>query len=370
MLDRSEKCPGATGPTSARTSGYRPGVTRAALPDQPAGTPWPTSEWPAGSPGSDVDTARLDALLDQAISQPDDLGLTLATVAIHRGRLVAERYGDTADESTTLISWSMAKSITHAVFGLLHADGLIDPADRAPVPSWANDERSEITVQHLLNMASGLHFVEDYVDAGTSDVIEMLFGAGIDDHAAYATNMPLDHRPGTVWNYSSGTTNILARIAGDLIGGGRAGVERYLGERLFGPLGMTSADPRFDTAGTFVGSSYVYASARDFARFGLLHLRDGIWDGARILPEGWVDHARTPVSIPISADLEPHGYGAHWWLWRHGRSAFHASGYEGQRIIVSPEQDLVLVRLGKSPAELQPAYDAWLDELLGCFPVI
>ncbi len=301
------------------------------------------------------------------MAQPDEMGLTLAFAAVHRGRLVAEAYGPDTTAETTLISWSMAKSITHAAVGLLVGDGRLDLDAPAPVAAWADDERRAITVQHLLDMSSGLHFVEDYVDAGTSHVIEMLFGAGIDDHAAYASGFPLDHRPGTVWNYSSGTTNIIARIIGDIVGGGREGMERFLRERLLDPIGMTGAVPKFDTAGTFVGSSYVYATAQDFARLGYLYLRNGMWEGRRILPDHWAEHARTPIGAPIGDD-EPHGYGAHWWRWNRGDTAFSAHGYEGQRTIVAPAQDLVVVRLGRSPSDRRSAYDAWLDRVLYCFP--
>ena len=134
-----------------------------------------------------------------------------------------------------------------------------------------------------------------------------------------------------MWNYSSGTTNIVARIAGDVVGGGADSMRTFLQDRLFGPLGMASASPRFDDAGTFIGSSFLYATAQDFARFGYLYLRDGTWDGARLLPEGWVDHARAPVPVPATEEF---GYGAHWWLWREYPGAFAAHGYEGQYVIV------------------------------------
>jgi CubicO group peptidase (beta-lactamase class C family) len=244
---------------------------------------------------------------------------------------------------------------------------LIDVDAPAAVEAWAGDERRHITVRQLLQMTSGLEFVEDYVDVGVSHVIEMLFGSGADDHAAYAASFPLIHQPGTVWNYSSGTTNILARIAGDLIGGGQAGMEHYLHQRLFSPLGMSSAQPKFDAAGTFVGSSYVYATARDFARYGYLHLHDGIWNDTQLLPDGWVDAAQRPVSVPLPDD-ETHGYGEHWWHWRHDPTVLMASGYEMQRIIIEPARDLVLVRLGKTPAESAAGVDAWLDDVRHCFP--
>ena len=152
-------------------------------------------------------------------------------------------------------------------------------------------------------MRSGLRFVEDYVDGGVSDVIAMLFGEGNEDHAAFAASKPLDHAPGTVWNYSSGTTNIVSRIVGDVIAGDagaatpeerQAAYEAWLHERLFGPVGMTSAIPKFDGAGNWVGSSYVFATARDFARFGELYRNDGVTEsGGQLLPPGWVDHGRT-----------------------------------------------------------------------------
>ena len=342
-------------------------MTSSVFPAQPDDLPWPTTEWPHGTPDGDVDAHRLQRLVEDALAQPAELGVTLAVAAIHRGRLVAEAYSPDTGRDTTLISWSMAKSITHAAVGLLVGDDLIDLDAPVPVAAWANDDRRHITMQQLLNMSSGLHFIEDYVDAGVSHVIEMLFGEGVDDHAGYAADLPLDHPPGTVWNYASGTTNIITRIVGDIVGGGQAGMEAFLESRLFGPLGMTSAVPKFDAAGTFIGSSYVYATALDFARFGYLYLRNGRWVDQQLLPTGWVDHARTPVTAALPAH-EAHGYGAQWWLWRHSRSTFFASGYEGQRTIVSPSRDLVVVRLGKSPSELSSAYDAWLDQVINCFP--
>lgn len=325
---------------------------------------WPTSEWPVGDLDSTADPEGIRELVAEAMAQPlGVLGQTLALLVVHRGRLVVEEYGPDTTAESTLISWSMAKSMTHAVVGLLSLDGRISVDQPAPVAAWQNDGRREITVQQLLEMSSGLRFVEDYVDDSVSHVIEMLFGAGQADHAAYAAAFPLDHAPGTVWNYASGTTNILARILGDLVGGGRPGMEAFLRERLFGPLGMTSATPKFDDAGTFVGSSYVYATAQDFARFGYLYLRDGIWGGDRLLPEGWADLARTPAAAPIPPD-ERHGYGAHWWRWFRSDDRFSANGFETQRIIVSPADDAVVVRLGKTPAELGPNVDARLNDLL------
>ena len=300
--------------------------------------------------------------------------LNLALVAVHRGRIVAEAYGPDITEDSTLISWSMGKSITQAMAGLLTLDGALDVDHPAAVPRWADDDRSTITTRDLLRMTSGLEFVEDYVDDQVSHVIEMLFGSGKADVAAFAESFPLIHMPGTRFNYSSGTTNIVSALCGRLIAGAdgspaaqsdAAAVEGYLSERLFGPLGMTSAVPKFDDAGTFIGSSFVYATARDFARFGYLYLRDGVWEDQRLLPEGWVDAARTPIEPDVH---EVRWYGEHWWLWDDTTAAFACQGYEGQFIVVVPSRDLVVVRLGTTDISRNPDVRAWIAEIIECFP--
>jgi CubicO group peptidase (beta-lactamase class C family) len=211
-----------------------------------------------------------------------------------------------------------------------------------------------------------LEFVEDYVDDSISHCIEMLYGSGAGDMAAYAAGLPLVHQPGTCWNYSSGTTNIVARIVGDVVGGGREGMEDFLRQRLFAPAGMHSAVPKFDDAGTFVGSSYVYATARDFARFGELYRNDGMAGGARVLPEGWRDHARTFVAHDPEGGFD---YGRHWWLWPDQPGSLACHGYEGQYTVVVPARELVLVHLGKCPAELRGLLDSQLRAMVGAFPI-
>ena len=299
-------------------------------------------------------------------------GRSLALVVQQGGQVVHERYGirpDTAfgpggpvTADTPLISWSMAKSITHALVGLLVGDGRLDPAAPAPVAAWRGTPKERITLQHLLTMSSGLEFVEDYVDAGVSHCIEMLFGSGCDDMAAYAAGLPLIHEPGTVWNYSSGTSNIVASIVGQAVGSSRDDVERFMRERLFEPIGITSASPTFDTAGTFVGSSYVDATARDFARFGTLYLHDGVApDGRRLLPEGWVDHGRAFTALDAESGF---AYGAHWWHWPDLPGSIAAHGYEGQYTLVVPDLDLVVVHLGKVAAADRPLLDATIREIV------
>jgi CubicO group peptidase (beta-lactamase class C family) len=146
------------------------------------------------------------------------------------------------------------------------------------------------------------------------------------------------------------------------VGGGEEGMRAFLRERLFAPLGMQSAKPRFDPAGTFIGSSYVFCTARDFARFGRLYLRDGIWDGARLLPEGWVDHARSETPASIGR------YGAHWWLALDGSGIFTANGFQGQHIVVDPVRDLVVVRLGVSTPAQRVAVSHGLRSITRAFP--
>jgi CubicO group peptidase (beta-lactamase class C family) len=257
----------------------------------------------------------------------------------------------------------MAKSITHALVGLAQMDGLLDVRAPTGIAQWQNDDRRLITLQHLLEMRSGLAWIEDYVEGHESDVIEMLFGSGKDDHAAHAMNHPLTSTPGSEWYYSSGTTNIVARLLGDALGdknGASDKTHAFIQERLFDAIGMSSATAQFDPAGTFVGSSYIYATARDFAKFGELYLRDGMCGPIRILPVGWVDHARAQTVIDAETGQ---GYGAHWWTQPGEKGSLIASGYEGQQILVLPERDLVIVRLGKTISEKRDAVRTGLYEI-------
>ena len=338
------------------------------LPSQPAGVAWPTEAWADSFDKDDVDRDGLSRLLDHAFAEtpPGDLGETHAFLAVQGGQIVAERYWGTYSKEDTYPSWSKAKSITHALTGILVGDGLIDINAPADVPEWQRegDPRGAITLDQLLRMSSGLKFTEDYVDAGVSDVIDMLFGTGKADVAAFAAGFALDHEPGTAWSYASGTTNIIARCLSRALGKAGEDFAAFMRDRLFAPIGMRSPIPKFDAAGTFIGSSFCFCTARDFARFGLLYLRGGIWDGKRILPEGWVDYARTPTPTP---DSEPLGYGAHWWLGLAGPGSFSANGYQGQYTVIVPDKDLILVRHGKSDIAQGEHVRAWLAETAACF---
>jgi CubicO group peptidase (beta-lactamase class C family) len=344
-----------------------------ALRPQPHDVAWPSEDWPEGELPAAVD---LGPLLDEAFDDASPLATTHAVVVVHHGRIVVERYHGALEHfdrpptpvtaDTPLLSWSMAKSVLHAVVGLLVGAGRLDLDAPAPVPEWADpaDPRHAITLRQLLAMRDGLDFVEDYVDDRVSDTIQMLFGDRQSDMANFAADRPLAAPPGTRFNYSSGTSNIISGAVARTVGPGED-YARFLHDRLFSPLSMRSADPEFDEAGTWLASSYLRATARDWARFGLFYLRDGVWDGARLLPAGWVDDARTMVSN--DEDGEP--YGAHWWglPGDNPLGTFRASGYEGQSISICPALDLVVVRLGKTPLEREDNLVPWRIAMVEAF---
>ena len=324
------------------------------LPSQPHDVPWPTDSWPRAEP-----PAALVDVVDEVFSDEERYGTTYAVAVVQGGRMLLERHGgalphfdrppEPVEPHTPLLSWSMAKSVLHAAVGVLVGEGRLRLDEPPGVPGW-DDERSTITLDHLLHMRDGLRWVEDYVDDGVSNVIAMLFGEGQADVAGYAAASPLAHPPDTVFNYSSGTSNIVAGVVGRAVA--PEPVRTFLLDRVLHPIGMRSADPRVDEAGTFIGSSFVYATAQDWARFGLLYLRDGVWEGQRLLPEGWVDHGREVRSVD---ETDGALYGAHWWIDEldTDRGTFRASGYEGQMVAVCPPLDAIVVRLGRTP-EPQP----------------
>lgn len=313
----------------------------------------PAGEWEQADPPKGWD---LEQLIGPLFAADGPFGETWAVAVAHRGRLVFERYGgrlpswggegEKVTASTRLLSWSVAKSALHAAVGVLVADGRVDPDSPVPVPEWSGpgDPRREITWRHLLTMRDGLDFVEDYdPDGGRSDVIEMLFG-GVEDTGRFAAARPLVARPGSRYNYSSGTSNIISRLVAGLVGSGPL-YEAWLKDRLFGPLGMYSVVPGMDGAGTWVASSYLRATARDWLRFGELYLRGGHGPDGPLLPAGWVDFGRTPWSEDTGALR----YGAHWWTEADELGTFWADGYEGQTITVCPALETVFVRFGRTP---------------------
>lgn len=359
------------------------------LPVQPDEVPWPTEAWPEADPADlGADVGRLEALLDELVVDDEHpvFGRTYAAAVVARGRLVAERFGrrvvqdlrslgddppyEAVDGDSELLSWSMAKSITSLAVGVAAAEGELDVDDRVPEPQWSDpaDPRHRITWHHLLTMRPGLAWTEEYHDfSGDAlpDVIRMLFGEGATDMAAFAASFPLVTEPGSTdaFTYSSGTTNIVAANLQRALGLDAAGMDRFLRERIFDPIGVTSFRADYDPAGTFVGSSYVWANLRDWCRFGLLAARGGRWDGRAIVPPAWIDDARTARSWE---DELLHG--AHWWTWDQDQMPFGAHGFEGQRIIAFPTRDVVVVRFGKTGPTNTTALNAHLTAVAGCFP--
>jgi CubicO group peptidase (beta-lactamase class C family) len=284
-------------------------------------------------------------------------------VVVYNGQLIAERYAPEFNLNTPQLGWSMSKSVTNALVGLLVQQDKLELHSPAPVPEWqkANDPRHKITLDQLLRMSAGLEFDEEY--APFSDAVYMFYDSY--DFAAYAANKPLETEPDAKWHYSSGTANIISRIVRQTIEKEYENYYEYLYQKLFHKIGMFSVVLEPDPSGTFVGSSYTFATPRDWARFGLLYLQDGVWNRERILPEGWVKYTTTPT--PRAPQGE---YGALFWL-NAGltsnasdrmmpsipRDTFFADGFQGQRVFVVPSKNLVLVRFGATSVK-----SAWNDE--------
>jgi CubicO group peptidase (beta-lactamase class C family) len=339
-----------------------------ALPPVPADVAFPTEAWQRADPPARALRRGLPSLVEQAVAepQPELESRTDALLVVHRGRIVAEGYAAGVGPDDQQPSWSMAKSMLHAAVGILVRQGRLSVAQRAAAPEWVGegDPRAAITLDQLLHMTSGLRYAEDYVDAEVSDVIKMLFLPGADDTGAFAAALPLDHAPDTVSNYSSGTSNIISRMVRDLVGPHDA-YGRFLRTELFDRIGMASATPRFDRSGSWIASSFCFCTPRDFAKFGLLYLRDGAWDDERLLPEGWVDYGRTPG--PVQPTDTESGYGAHWWLLRDDLGTFYASGYLGQYTFLVPALDLIIVRSGATPAERRDHVVARVQRIIDAF---
>jgi CubicO group peptidase (beta-lactamase class C family) len=356
------------------------------LPPQAADVPWPTTAWPVGPLPTGLNPEKLEAELAVIARPQPRLGETRAVVIIHRGKLVTERYMPGYGPDTPLLSWSMAKSITQAMVGIAVRRGLVDIDKPMGNPHWpASDARAQIPWRNWINMIDGQDYHEIGVsDQTRSDAAKMLFGPGRLDVAGYSASLPLIHPPATHWNYNSAGVNLIADALARVFAPGATGAERrarmseVMKAELFAPIGMTSAQPEFDAAGNFVGSAFVYATARDWARFGLLYLRDGMWQDKRILPEHWVDFARTKTPVE---DCDT--YGAGFWITpptgrgKPGRALaaggprdlFVAQGHEGQLVVIVPSKDLVVVRLGHL-ADLSgwEPLGAWVEQVVKLFP--
>ena len=351
----------------------------------------PPAEAPLSEAAMDAVTADAGAPKDQLARAIDDLftapdvGETRAVVLMADGKIAAERYGPGYDRDTRFVSWSMAKTVTGVLIGMLVSDGLLALDEPAPVPLWQRpgDPRAEITLRHLLQMRSGLRHTEAGDPPYASSEVRMLFLDGRDDMAKWAKEQPLEAEPGKMFEYSSNTSVILADIAARALAASdtpearRKAVADYLQQRLFGPLGMTSMVPEFDASGTLIGGSLMHASARDWAKLGEMLRRKGRAPGGeQLVPSRWVEAMVTPS--PARAN-----YGFQIWLNRElpegeeqplfpdraPKSLFSLIGHMGQYVLVSPQQRVTLVRLGHSGAEERKAMLQQAADVLELYPV-
>ena len=335
----------------------------------------------AKSPG--VGRERLAMDFADLFDDKQGVGETRAAMVMHGGEIVAERYADGYDAGTRFISWSMAKTVTAVMIGMLVADGALELDEPAPVPNWQRpgDARAEITLRDLMQMRSGL----DHTEAGDppyeSSEVRMLFLDQRDDMAKFAEEQPLEAEPGEKFEYSSNTTVILADIAADVLTDNstdpetrRKAVDTYLRTRLFEPLGMTSMVPEYDAAGTLIGGSAIHGTLRDWARFGELLRNHGSYRGTQLVPRQWIDFMLEP-SPPAPF------YGGQIWLNTQAsdpqnslypidkpKGIFAAIGHMGQYIVVSPKQKLTIVRLGHSDSDERRALLRQINDVVELYP--
>ncbi|MGX7951290.1 serine hydrolase domain-containing protein [Tsuneonella sp. HG249] len=331
-------------------------------------------------------TEQLARAVDEAFAN-EGVGETRAVVVMHGGRIAAERYAPGYGPDTRFVSWSMAKTVTATMIGMLVADGRLRLDESPPVPRWQRpgDPRGEITLRQLLQMRSGLRHVESGEIPYESGEVRMLFLDGRNDMATFAESQPLEAEPGAKFEYSSNTTVILADIAARVLTRSRdpdvrrKAVADYLHTRLFGPLGMTSMVPEFDRAGTLIGGSLIHGTARDWARFGDFLRNEGSYRGTQLVPRRWIEFMITPS--PRRGN-----YGAQTWLNRDPppkdsggnddplfadrgpKSLFAAIGHMGQFILVAPDRKLVVVRLGHSDSEEIPRVVQELADVVELYP--
>ncbi|MFN3967449.1 serine hydrolase domain-containing protein [Flavobacterium sp.] len=292
----------------------------------------------------DIDYAKLQKGVESAFDKAGEKNKrTRSVVVLYKDHLIAEKYAPGFTATSKILGWSMTKSLTATYFGILQKQGKIDIMKSAPIAEWKKDERKNITINDLLHMNSGLEWEEDY--GKISDVTKMLFIA--EDMTKPQIDKPLVGKPNNRWNYSSGTTNLLSGILRKQFKTHQEYLDFWYSS-LFDKIGMDSALVEIDMAGNFVGSSYGWATTRDWAKFGLLYLNEGNWNGEQIFDASWAKYVATPTNGSNGQ------YGAHFWLNANGkypdvpRDLYHCSGYQGQMVFIIPSLDLVVVRMGLS----------------------
>jgi CubicO group peptidase (beta-lactamase class C family) len=288
-----------------------------------------------------VDYFNLGKIVDDYFKQSTDRDMTRSLLVVYKNKIIAEKYADGFDKDSKILGWSIGKSIVSTVIGVLDQQAKIDINDVAPIDDWQHDERSRITINNLLQMNSGLAWVEDYTKI--SDITKMLY---LDtDMTQSQVNKPLIGKPNESWKYSSGTSNLLSGIVRKQFKTHQKYLDFWYSD-LIDKMGMYSMLLEADLAGNYVASSYVWASTRDWAKYGLLYLNNGNWNGEQIISEDWVRYTSTPTNTSEGM------YGAQFWLNTQGhlpdvpKDMFMADGFQGQRIFIIPSKDLVVVRTG------------------------
>ena len=287
-----------------------------------------------------VNYKKLQEAINDAFSEPE-VKKTRTVLVTYKNEIIAEQYADGFSPETPILGWSMTKSILATLYGILEYQGKLDLNDPAPIATWHKDERKKITINHLLRMQSGLAWEEDYTKI--SDVTKMLFLSS--DMTRPQRLKKAIAKPGDVWNYSSGTSNLLSGLLHNYVGEGQAYLD-FPYTSLIDKLGMRSMVIETDMDNNFIGSSYAWANTRDWAKFGLLYLNNGQWNEEQLWSENWVTYVTTPTANSDGV------YGAHFWLNAGGkypdvpRDLFSANGYEGQYVFIIPSKELVVVRTG------------------------
>lgn len=354
------------------------------------------SETPGEQAAVQTDPATLEAVVADPGVQRGDLaaridrlftaegmGETRAVIVMHDGQIVAERYGEPYGEETRFVSWSMAKTVTGVMIGMLVADGKLQLDETPPIPKWqrTGDPRGGITLRQLLQMRSGLRHSETTDPAYDADTVKMLFLDGRDDMAAYAEAQPLEASPGAKFEYSTPSTVILADIAARVLTDSsdpearRKAVDDYLKARIFHPLGMYSMIPEYDRSGTLIGGSLIHGTARDWAKFGEFLRHEGAVKGSQLVPKAWISFMTK--SSPRAPD-----YGAQIWLNRGSgsdrdvlfaskgpASAFSMVGHLGQYVVVAPDRGLTVVRLGKTDDGGRDPVIKAIGDIVALYPV-
>lgn len=310
--------------------------------------PWPRGNVLPDSLPAALDFDKLSSVVEGAFDLPGEKPFkkTLSLAVVYDGFLVAEKYIDGYDENTKFHGWSMTKSVTSALVGILDGEGKLDIKAPAGFPEWEDDERSRITLEHLIHMSSGLKWVENYFTISEATLMLMQSTNMVE----YVKSRPLEHEPGSYYHYSSGDANLVSGVIRNVIGDKQAYYQLPY-EALMHRIGMLNTIFETDAAGYFVSSSYSYGTTRDWARFGLLYANDGVFAGDTILPAGWVDYTMQEAPASNTDGM----YGAGFWLDdpdpRKDLSGlpddvFSANGFLGQRIFIIPSKKLVVVRMG------------------------